>query len=183
MLEVFYADTSGADEARANYPGRSGKPGSAFAVSLLAYAVREVRGIALPELSADENGKPYFPEKPELHFSYAHTRDFVLCALSDAPVGADVERVRPVSERLAKAPFIKGVARSAGGLDFFEAWTLMESVIKLDGVGSLLRFAPEALDGLRYRHYALGSCAACVCSRLRVPPETAVRVEIGAICT
>ncbi|MCL2342632.1 MAG: hypothetical protein FWC62_01860 [Firmicutes bacterium] len=183
MLEVFYAETSGADEAHANYPGRSKKPGSAFAVSLLAHAVREIRGIPLPEIAADERGKPHFPQLADLHFSYAHTAGLVLCAVSDAEVGADAERIRSVSERLAKAPFPTGAARSAGALSFFEIWTLMESAIKRNGEGNLLRFSPEALEGLHYRHYVLPSCAACVCSRDRTPPEAPVRVAIHTICT
>jgi len=174
MLEVFYAETSGADEVRANYPGRSKKPGSAFAVSLLAHALREVRSLDLPEIAVDARGKPYFPALPELRFSYAHTDGLVLCAISDAEVGADAERIRPVSERLA--------SRFQGD-DFFEAWTLAESAIKLNGEGNLLRFRPEAIEGLRYRHYALPGCAACVCSRYYEPPDAPIRVEIGAICT
>jgi len=178
MLEVFYAETAGADEARARYPGRSKRPGSAFAVSLLAYAVREVLGVPLPKLETDERGKPYFPQKPDLHFSYAHTEGLALCALSDAETGADAERLRTVSGRVISRFTGDG---SLTKLPFFEAWTLMESAVKLDGAGSLLRFSPVV--GLRYRHYALPGCTACVCSRCYTPPAELTRVDIGAICT
>lgn len=180
MLEVFYAGTAGLDETRARVPGRSGRPGSAFAVSLLAHAVQQVCGLSLPAMAEDARGKPYFPELPELRFSYAHTGGLVLCALSDEEVGADAERRRPL--RAGTASRFTG-AESLTELDFFEAWTLMESAVKWGFRGNLLRFAPEAAAGLHYRHYALLGCAACVCSERRVPPEDAVGVDPGAICT
>ena len=65
-------------------------------VSLLAYAVRAVWGIDLPETAVLPGGKPYFPACPQAHFSVSHTRTAVLVAVSAAPVGADVEQVRPL---------------------------------------------------------------------------------------
>ena len=50
----------------------------------------------LPPLALTEKGKPYFPDIPAVHFSISHTDGAVLAALSAAPVGVDVERLRPV---------------------------------------------------------------------------------------
>ena len=56
----------------------------------------------LPPLALTEKGKPYFPDIPAVHFSISHTDGAVLAALSAAPVGVDVERLRPVGERVMR---------------------------------------------------------------------------------
>ena len=49
----------------------------------------------LPELAREERGKPYFPGAPQYHFNLSHSGPFALCALSDRPVGVDIQVVRP----------------------------------------------------------------------------------------
>lgn len=187
-MRVFWAEISGLDEARARQPGRSRARGSAFGMSLLAWAVQEVWGGSLPEIRAHENGKPYFPEHPGLHFSISHTKTAVLAALSAYPVGADVElrrAIRPETERrLMETP--------CGDLEFFELWTLRESYYKLTGRGSLrtvpfsrengVLIPPEA--GVLCRVYDdMPGCAAAVCSMTEQPPERMEFVDVARICT
>ena len=50
----------------------------------------------LPEMAREERGKPYFPGAPQYHFNLSHSGPFALCALSDRPVGVDIQVVRPV---------------------------------------------------------------------------------------
>ena len=49
----------------------------------------------LPELAREERGKPYFPGAPQYHFNLSHSGPFALCALSNRPVGVDIQVVRP----------------------------------------------------------------------------------------
>ena len=107
-MELFWTQITDAQPAR---PARSKAHGSAWGVSLLAYAVRAVWGIALPETAVLPGGKPYFPACPQVHFSVSHTRTAALVAVSAAPVGADVEQVRP----LHPVPACRRGARPAGG--------------------------------------------------------------------
>ena len=66
---------------------------------LLRLALREACGWRdLPEIRLTSLGKPWFPEFPEVHFNLSHTGGAVLAALSDRPVGVDIERIRPVSQ-------------------------------------------------------------------------------------
>ena len=88
-MELFWTQITDAQPAR---PARTKAHGSAWGVSLLAYAVRAVWGIDLPETAELPGGKPYFPACPQLHFSVSHTRTAALVAVSAAPVGADVEQ-------------------------------------------------------------------------------------------
>ena len=84
-MELFWTQITDAQPAR---PARTKAHGSAWGVSLLAYAVRAVWGIDLPETAELPGGKPYFPACPQLHFSVSHTRTAALVAVSAAPVGA-----------------------------------------------------------------------------------------------
>ena len=76
-MELFWTQITDAQPAR---PARTKAHGSAWGVSLLAYAVRAVWGIDLPETAELPGGKPYFPARPQLHFSVSHTRTAALVA-------------------------------------------------------------------------------------------------------
>jgi 4'-phosphopantetheinyl transferase len=85
------------------------------------------------------NGKP---EVEGVHFNVAHTGDLALLAIADAPVGVDVERIRPMKDAqgLAKRWFrAEEVERIAAAHDplteFFRTWTMKEAALKLVGVG------------------------------------------------
>lgn len=189
-LKLYYADIRGADESRARLAGRTRAPGSAFALSLLAAAARDCWGFdTLPRLDVGPGGKPFFPARPDCHFSLSHTDTHVLAALSDAPVGADIQTRRSLrpgfSERLT-------TPRERADFDFFELWALRESFYKLAGAGSLrsLRFCRE--DGrilapdptVRCRLYGdVPGCAAAVCCFDETPPDALTPMPLEAICS
>ena len=65
------------------------------AYQLLALALRESRGLTrMPELDRRPGGKPYFPHEEGLEFNLSHSGHLALCALDNAPVGADIQMVR-----------------------------------------------------------------------------------------
>ena len=83
-LRVYFAATALFDPSRAIAPGRTARPESAAAWSLLLWALRRDFGAqTLPDIAVNAAGKPYFPAEPGLRFSLSHTRVCVLCALSD----------------------------------------------------------------------------------------------------
>ncbi len=108
-----------------------------------------------PALEKTPAGKPWFPSRPERFLSLSHSRTFVLVALSDVPVGADVETVRPVSDRLRDRLFRPEEQADFG---FFEGWTLRESVYKLTGAGSLWTMPLSLRDGMIQTPYPGVSC-------------------------
>ena len=187
---ILYADTSGLDEGRARCPGRSRAPGSAFAYSLLRHALEVWKGEReLPGLALDSRGKPYFPERPDWHFSLSHTRGFVLAAVSDTPVGADVQLRDGRGERLEGRLMSEGEREQ---FDFYELWSLRESLYKLTGEGSLRTMRFERRGGLIIPPYAGAECrvyedvpgCAAAASSLEEPlPERLIRVEGEKICT
>ncbi|MDE7245291.1 MAG: hypothetical protein K2O18_15150 [Oscillospiraceae bacterium] len=80
----------------------------------------------VPAMLRAEKGKPYFPDFPGIHFNLSHSHGAAVCALSGAPVGVDVEVLRPAPRRLS------------GGLsdeEFFRLWTAQEATVKYSGEG------------------------------------------------
>lgn len=101
---------------------------------LLAWGAERYWGLApLPELAAGERGKPWFPSCPQYHFNLSHSGCFALCALSDQPVGVDIQEMRAVwrpslVERTC-SPEERAWLSSLGdrGEDFAQLWALKES--------------------------------------------------------
>ena len=70
---------------------------SILAELLLRHALREEYGLTeLPAVETGEKGKPFFPDRPDLHFNLSHCKTAVACALDKSPVGVDVQEVRPL---------------------------------------------------------------------------------------
>ena len=145
-----------------------------------------------------EQGKPYLPGLPDVHFSLSHSGTRVLCALSDAELGCDVEGTCRCDPALARRFFhpdetawlLSLPPREQDGA-FLRLWTLKESYVKAVGLGLSLpldafRILPEG-DGFALtapsdaRPWALRSMEAedCFCAVCALnPPETIERVSL-----
>ena len=131
---------------------------------LLCRAVREVWGLAaLPAIARTAHGKPYFPDRPELHFNLSHSGDLVACAVDCAPVGIDIEMIRPHHPRLAQrvcspAELDWVMAQPDPDRALLTLWTKKEARVKWEGCGLTVPlrgirvpFEDDAvLDGLRF---------------------------------
>ena len=84
----------------------------------------------LPEIRTTSLGKPFFPDHPDVHFNLSHTAGAVLVALSDRPVGVDIERIRPVSPRT-----MRRLAEVHTERAFFQSWVRREARAKRSGAG------------------------------------------------
>lgn len=112
--------------------------------ALLAALLAERGEASLPRIGRTGTGKPYFPDRPDLHFSLSHSGDLSLCALADTPVGADIELVRPRSQRLPRhvlsdREYAWYESRGSRWEDFYTLWTLKEARVKCTGEGIFLR--------------------------------------------
>lgn len=109
------------------------------AYALLRFALRERFGWQeIPSVYLTEKGKPLFSDFPNIFFSLSHTEGAVLAAVADHPVGADIERIRPVGERMLK------LAETDVPELFFKSWVRREARGKRggDGIGPMLRREP-----------------------------------------
>lgn len=97
---------------------------------------------------------PGLDAPPPLHFSVAHSGEYVSIALSaSAPVGIDIEAIRPFDgmEAVARRVMTEGERRvlellpaKRRGEAFFGTWTRKEAVLKTIGTG--FGFPPERVD-------------------------------------
>lgn len=112
---------------------------------LLCQAVAKLRpaGIPCPPVrSLLPQGKPYFPENPDFHFSITHAGTWAVLATSDVPVGIDLERIgapRPHIVRRYCHPdeqaWFSALPESAQTDAFYRLWVLKESIVKALGTG------------------------------------------------
>lgn len=118
-----------------------------------------------------EKEKPFFSDN-EVFFSLAHCGDYAVCAVSDVPVGVDIELPRVGGARLAKRFFQPDEAALVYAADdpdreFCRLWTLKESYIKCADLrlGDIRSFsvASCAEDCMflnkAYDEYLIGCCA------------------------
>lgn len=98
-----------------------------------------------------EKGKPY-AENADVQFNISHSENLVVCAVSDKPVGVDIEKIRPVDLKTVRhfcndseIEYIFGhkpektelvMTENADVLRrFFELWTKKEAYVKYLGDG------------------------------------------------
>lgn len=71
---------------------------------LILGAAKELCGMSAPTVLRTAAGKPYFADLP-IRFSLSHSGDKVILAVSDREIGADIQRIRPLSLGVAKRFF------------------------------------------------------------------------------
>ena len=106
---------------------------------LAAYALRQA-GASDLTLSLLENGKPVLLHHPDIHFNLSHSGRLAVCAVSDTPVGVDVEPIgasRKEIETVCFHPQETAWMDSEPDRDlaFARLWTRKESFLKLSGAG------------------------------------------------
>ena len=102
----------------------------------------EKEGIQDFEIEYRENGKPYLKEN-EIFFNLSHSDGVVMCAISNADVGCDAEKVREIDLSIAKRFFTESEFETLEKKEtdeekydlFFRLWTLKESYMKATGYG------------------------------------------------
>lgn len=98
-----------------------------------------------PSVAFSADGKPHFAELDH-HFSLSHSGDWASALLSPAPCAVDLEHLRPeIQTRLT--PRCLSDAEKQAGMDFFEAWTKKECIVKLNGRGWTAH--PNQIDTLQ----------------------------------
>ena len=117
---------------------------------LLMYALYKEYGFTceladFPELAVSDNGKPFLPAFPEIHFNFAHTDAAIICSISKDETGVDVEIIARTSDLhfadiLSPKEFEFIDASPNSNADFTAIWTLKEAYGKFIGSGLLYDF-------------------------------------------
>ena len=122
------------------------------------------------------DGKPYFASLP-LHFNITHSGSICAVALSDFPIGIDLELidtsrdVTSISKRFFDSAEHSGLCNATDPYDyFFSIWTKKEAQAKLSGKGLASIFSEQinANPNLLFKEYRLAdktlTARLCICS-------------------
>jgi len=141
-------------EQALRYRHELGRRQCALAYLLLKRALHDGYGITgNPRFNYGEHGKPLLADYPDIHFSLSHCREAVACAVSDRPVGIDVESIGRYREQLAAYTMSEDeraaiAAAASPEVAFTRLWTMKEALLKCSGQGIVdgLKTVLEGVD-------------------------------------
>lgn len=120
------------------------KKRSIMAEVLLRHSLKKDFGITREKVQFTKNsfGKPMLKNFEQIHFNLAHSGDWVVCGVSDVPIGIDVEIIKSNDLGVAKAFFTSSEYKDILNQPkekqikyFYKLWTLKESYVKAEGKG------------------------------------------------
>ena len=147
LLKQYRACLSPAEIRKADrYMKPSDRHLSLVSRALVRYLIFELTGKHPQSLSfsANEHGKPFLAEFPDIHFNLSHSHGAAVCAMCrGAAVGVDVEDVGrhtdlSIANRFFSSSEAELVSKASGDEKrklFFDIWTLKEAYIKAVGKG------------------------------------------------
>lgn len=120
------------------------KKRSIMAELLLRHSLKKDFGITREQVQFTKNsfGKPMLKNFEQIYFNLAHSGDWVVCGVSDVPIGIDVEINKSIDLDIAKSFFtldeykdIVNQPKEKQIKYFYKLWTLKESYVKAEGKG------------------------------------------------
>lgn len=100
-------------------------------------------------------GAPYLPGNP-IFFNWSHSGDFSILAVSDVPVGIDIQKRKNYRDSIAKKYYPSNVWETIKSLEdgekekmFFQCWTLLEAWLKAKGCGFYGYEKPVIVSGFQ----------------------------------
>lgn len=105
-------------------------------------------------LEYGENGKPYLKDSENCYVNLSHSGDFVICAVSDREVGADIQQIKEetgakIAARFctqAEQEWLQQQPEQDRRSCFYRLWAAKESYIKLTGKGMKQNFCSFTAD-------------------------------------
>ena len=132
---------------------------------LLGYILKQY-GLDEEEVKCGWNGKP---EIEGIFFNLSHSKNMVICAVSDKVVGCDIEQISEAPERVVDRFFCETemgyLSKFVGqekNKEFYRLWTMKESYMKMTGEGMSLALNQFELHfGETVQIYRNGSLQDC----------------------
>ena len=96
------------------------------------------------EIAEGSYGKPYAANYNNFCYSISHSGEWVICAVDDIDIGADIQEMKTPKMAVAKRFYSEGEYKSLLGYEadkdrqtaeFYRMWTAKESCVKLTGRG------------------------------------------------
>ncbi len=131
-----------------------------FGSELLLFRVFESHGKSPAEIFYGKNGKPLLTD---FEFNVSHSGGKAAAAVSDCPVGCDLEKLRPYPQNVAKKILTdreRGILGDSVDCDgaFFRIWTAKESYLKMTGEGLSALSSVEIIFPHVYRNGIRQDC-------------------------
>ena len=115
-------------------------------LSLLQHGLKEIYNLSindnelLSKIKCEEHGKPFLDGYSDIHFNISHSGEYVAVALSEKPVGVDIEKIKEynydVLKRVCNEKELIQIEESLDkASEFIKLWTQKEAVLKMKGCG------------------------------------------------
>lgn len=134
-------------------------------------AIKKTFGIDITKqkFAYTEYGKPYLSDYLNIHFNISHSGKYVVCAVSDKPVGIDIQEIGEynfdIANRVCNEKELKQIENSGDkASEFTKLWTQKEAVLKMFGTGIAGNNIKYCLDNhkvcsKKIENYWLSICA------------------------
>ena len=109
-----------------------------------------------PIFEYNEHGKPSIVGHPEIYFNLSHCKEAVVCAISNHPIGIDVESIREFKDSLVNYTMNDDEVREIEASEnpasaFIRLWTMKEATMKLVGTG-ISNDMKTVIDTTKYKY-------------------------------
>lgn len=109
---------------------------------LVKYAIKKSFGIKIKDMifAKSKNGKPYLCNFENIHFNLSHSGDYVVCIISDKPVGIDIQEIITPEDLLMRRvcsdkEYEQIIESKDINNEFTKLWVQKEAVLKKSGIG------------------------------------------------
>lgn len=98
-------------------------------------------GVSGGDFEYNKNEKPFLTGRDDLYFNLSHSGTMAVCAVSDRPVGVDIEKRQHFEESFIRHVYLPEeadyITSNFNDPDkvFSELWTIKESIMKFFGTG------------------------------------------------
>lgn len=180
MFSLYYKKNDGL------LPDGVSKAGRKFLFEALIH--ENITSYSEDDILVSQNGKPYFKDN-KVFFNISHSENYLLAALSGAPVGVDIEEQRDSLLRVKKKILSDEEINGVLNLDkedlaayLLKKWVMLESYSKLTSLG-----LPQALkeppvinkvsenlyktEKIYFHLFPAADFAFCAASELKNPPK------------
>ena len=167
MLDIYYSGFDTFDLTR----GQIANIESQLGHKMLRHVLSNIyfRGKELPEIALTSAGKPYLSDN-SLEFNISHSHGKVVLAVSDTPVGIDIENEhRILSPIICRRFFAKEQATP-------EEWTMFESYCKLTGEGMFGVTFPPSQEVYFKSYHDIPGYVISVCSEKQDFPASIITI-------
>lgn len=153
MLKLFYSNVKNLNLSKGyekvsdsrknkinNFKFEKDKKLSCGSELLLSKALKDL-GISNPIFKRNKYNKPFITNYQNIYFNISHSKDIVICGISDEEIGVDIEILdENIDLKIAQLFFFNSeynsIMKSTNPKEeFFKYWVLKESYLKYTGLG------------------------------------------------